>query len=92
MNFWGFTESFMAELESGFPAFLQNEVPKNPPKAEFLLPLHVDELIRAGRASVRVLRTDDRWYGVTYQEDKEPTAAALQSLKDSGIYPDKLWR
>jgi dTDP-glucose pyrophosphorylase len=92
MNFWGFTESFMEELKAGFPAFLENDVPKNPLRAEYLLPKKVDELIHAGRATVKVIGTDDRWYGVTYKEDKEPTVAALQSLKDSGIYPDKLWR
>jgi hypothetical protein len=92
MNFWGFTESFMEELKAGFPEFLKNEVPKNPLKAEYLLPTKVDELIRSGRATVRVINTNDRWYGVTYKEDKEPTIAALQSLKDNGVYPDRLWR
>jgi len=92
MNFWGFGSSFMDELEAGFPAFLEEQVPLNPLKAEYLLPRKVDELINSKKASVRVLPTDDRWYGVTYKEDKEPTSAALQALKDRGLYPDKLWR
>jgi dTDP-glucose pyrophosphorylase len=92
MNFWGFTEGFMEELQRGFPAFLNEAIAENPLKAEYLLPKEVDRLIKSGRASVRVLNTDDRWYGVTYKEDKEPVVAALQALKDAGTYPDKLWR
>jgi NDP-sugar pyrophosphorylase family protein len=92
MNFWGFTEGFMAELEREFPAFLNSAIVENPLKAEYLLPREVDKLIKNGRASVKVLNTDDRWYGVTYKEDKEPVIAALQSLKDSELYPAKLWR
>jgi hypothetical protein len=92
MNFWGFTERFSEELERGFPAFLNGAMAKNPLTEEYLLPKEVDRLIRAGRASVKVLYTDDRWFGVTYKEDKEPVIAALRSLKDSGLYPEKLWR
>jgi hypothetical protein len=92
MNFWGFTQRFMTEMEAGFPAFLDEALQSNPMKAEYLLPRKVDEMIKAGRAAVKVLETDDRWYGVTYKEDKEPVIAALQSLKDNGLYPDKLWR
>ncbi|MDR1953126.1 MAG: nucleotidyltransferase [Clostridiales Family XIII bacterium] len=92
MNFWGFTAGFMAELEREFPAFLAGAMAENPLKAEYLLPKEVDKLIKNGRASVKVLNTDDRWYGVTYKEDKEPVIAALQSLKDSELYPAKLWR
>jgi hypothetical protein len=92
MNFWGFTESFMTELKGGIEGFFANDVPRDPSKAEYLLPRIVDGLIRAGKASVRVLESSDRWYGVTYQEDKEQVMSALRSLKESGLYPDKLWK
>jgi NDP-sugar pyrophosphorylase family protein len=91
MNFWGFTGSFMDELESGLACFFENDVPRDPAKAEYLLPSIVGGLVAVGRASVKVTDTRDRWYGVTYKEDKEQVASALQSLKDRGIYPDKLW-
>jgi hypothetical protein len=94
MNFWGFTPSFMDELASGFPDFLSavQAGRLDSMKAEYLLPLKVDELIRSGKASVQIMNTDERWYGVTYKEDKAPVMAAFQSLKDRGAYPDKLWR
>ncbi|MDR2157243.1 MAG: nucleotidyltransferase, partial [Clostridiales Family XIII bacterium] len=92
MNFWGFTESFMEELERGFPIFLEEAFAENPLKAEYLLPREVDRLLRSGRASVKTLGTDGQWYGVTYREDREPVIAALQALKDKGVYPDTLWR
>lgn len=92
MNFWGFTKSFMDELTRGFPEFLKSALVENPLKSEYLLPKEADSLIKNGKATVKVLNTDDRWYGVTYKEDKAPVVAALQSLKDRGIYPEKLWR
>jgi dTDP-glucose pyrophosphorylase len=91
MNFWGFTESFMAELAGGIAGFFANDVPRNPLKAEYLLPRVVDNLIRAGRATVEVMETDDLWYGVTYKEDKEQVVAALRALKEDGRYPARLW-
>jgi NDP-sugar pyrophosphorylase family protein len=92
MNLWGFTPSFLKELEDGFPVFLEDALRRNPLKGEYLLPTKVDELIRSGRATVKVLETDERWYGVTYREDKAFVSDALQALKDKGYYPDKLWR
>jgi NDP-sugar pyrophosphorylase family protein len=92
LNFWGFPGSFMGELADGLDAFFLYDVPKNPMKAEYLLPRVVDRLLAEGRASVKVMESDDRWYGVTYKEDKEQVAAAMQSLKDAGLYPDRLWR
>jgi NDP-sugar pyrophosphorylase family protein len=91
MNFWGFTESFMGELAKGAGDFFANDVPRDPLKAEYLLPRIVDGLIRSGRASVKVIKTDDRWYGVTYREDKEQVVSALRLLKADGLYPEKLW-
>ena len=90
MNFWGFSADFMKELENHFPAFL-DIVSDNPLKAEYFLPGVVDELLKEGRAEVKVLQSSDKWYGVTYQEDKESVFDALRSMKDKGLYPEVLW-
>lgn len=92
MNLWGFTPGFIAELEAGFPAFLRETMQRNPLKGEYFLPSAVDALLQAGRATVRVLRSDDRWYGVTYREDKPVVMGALRSLAEAGVYPTPLWR
>ena len=92
MNFWGFTSSMMKELEERFPAFLDKAVVENPMKGEYFLPGVVDQLIQEGKAEVKVLNSMDRWYGVTYKEDKESVVDALQSMKDKGEYPDVLWK
>ncbi|MDO4395740.1 MAG: sugar phosphate nucleotidyltransferase [Clostridia bacterium] len=92
MNFWGFTNSFLKELEAGFPAFLDKALAENPLKGEYFLPAVVDKLIKEGRAEAKVLKSDDKWYGVTYKEDKPGVVAALQSMKDKGLYPEKLWK
>jgi hypothetical protein len=91
MNFWGFTESFMDELAKGLIDFFEKDVPQNPAKAEYLLPRIVGRLVTEDRVSVKIMDSRDRWYGVTYKEDREQVVSALQSLKDRGIYPDKLW-
>ena len=92
MNFWGFTNSFLKELEGGFPAFLDKALDQNPLKGEYFLPAVVDRLIKEGKAEAKVLKSGDRWYGVTYKEDKPSVVAALQSMKDKGLYPEKLWK
>ena len=92
MNFWGFTPAMMDEIKAGFPAFLENAIENNPMKGEYLLPECVDKLVKAGKATVRMLKSHDRWYGVTYKEDKESVSASLNSLKTSGLYPDDLWK
>ena len=91
MNMWGFTGSFMEELKAEFPRFLTNLMPKNPEKAEMFLPSAVSKLIDEGKATVKVLRTADKWYGVTYAADKPTVIAALQALTQQGLYPDGLW-
>lgn len=91
MNMWGFTKSMMAEIRDRFAAFLTESLPKNPLKCEYFLPFVVDELIREEKAEVTVLKSKDRWYGVTYKEDKPVVVKAIQSLKDQGLYPQKLW-
>ncbi len=92
MNFWGFTESFVHEMEARFPAFLDKALAENPLKGEYFLPGVVDQLIQEQKASVRVLTSHDKWYGVTYKEDKQGVVDALQSMKDKGLYPEKLWK
>ncbi len=91
MNMWGFSESILEELHARFRAFLEENLEKNPLKCEYFLPFVVDELLGEGRATVKVLTTDDRWYGVTYKEDKPQVVAAIRALKDQGLYPQKLW-
>lgn len=91
MNMWGFTQGFVEEIAQRFPEFLRNEVGENPAKAEFYLPMTVGQLLREGKARVKVLPTGDRWYGVTYAEDKPMVVAALKGLTDQGLYPDGLW-
>ena len=91
MNMWGFTGGFMAELKAYFPDFLQTQMPQNPQKAEMFLPTVVSHLINTSKATVKVLRTGDKWYGVTYAADKPVVIAALKALTDAGKYPDGLW-
>ena len=91
MNMWGFTGGFMEELAAYFPKFLTGDMPKNPQKAEMFLPTVVSHLIGTGKAAVKVLRTGDKWYGVTYAADKPVVIAALQALTAEGKYPDGLW-
>ena len=91
MNMWGFTGGFMKELVKRFPVFLEKSIPENPLKCEYFLPFVVDELIREGKAEVTVLKSHDRWHGVTYKEDKPVVMKAMQDLKDAGKYPQNLW-
>lgn len=91
MNCWLFTESFLKELEGGFTDFLDENIPKNPLKSEWLLPRSVDALLVEGKATVEVLKSFDQWYGVTYQEDKEMVMKAMEELKLNKIYPRELW-
>ncbi len=91
MNFWGFGESFLSLIEKAFPAFLDENLPLNPMKCEYLLPGSVDKLIRAGKADVKVLKSRDQWYGVTYKEDKPGVVAALAQKHAEGLYPSPLW-
>ena len=91
MNMWGFSKSILDEIEKGFPAFLDKGIKENPMKCEYFLPSVVSDLLAEGRATVRVLESEDKWYGVTYKEDKPVVVAAVQALKDEGLYPQKLW-
>ena len=91
MNMWGFVPSFLNELESKFSTFMKTLAVSNPEKAEFFLPFAVDELLHEGKATVKVLRSADKWYGVTYAADKPQVVAALRTMAEEGKYPNGLW-
>ena len=91
MNMWGLTRGFIDEAEARFPAFLDKAMAENPQKGEYFLPSVVSALIEEGKARVKVLRSTDRWYGVTYQADKPVVVAAIAEKTSSGLYPDNLW-
>ena len=90
MNMWGFYPSFFETLAGGFPVFLEG-IGDKAATAEYLLPTIVDGLLRNGSAAVSVLPTDDRWFGVTYAEDKESVREAFRGLIDAGIYKTPLF-
>ena len=92
MNMWGFTPSFMAALKAGFPGFLDRALVENPLKGEYFLPSAVEALMKADKASVRVLTSQDQWYGVTYAADRPVVVQALADMADRGMYPDGLWK
>jgi len=94
MNFWGFTPGIMDELKTRFVTFLDKVADgrEDTMKGEFYIPKVVGELVDEDRAVVKVLTSRDRWYGVTYKEDKPGVMAALQELKDAGVYPEMLWQ
>ncbi len=89
MNTWGLTPAFVKELEKGFPEFLSG-LKEGDIKSEYLLPAIIDKMIRGKRARVTVLGTKDRWFGVTYKEDKESVANSIRDLIRSGVYPERL--
>jgi NDP-sugar pyrophosphorylase family protein len=91
MNMWGFSASILKELQARFRLFLEENLEKNPLKCEYFLPFVVDELLLEGRATVKVLKSADKWYGVTYKEDKPMVVAAVRALKEQGLYPQQLW-
>ncbi len=91
LNMWGFTRSFLDEAWKRFPAFLDRARAENPAKAEYFLPSVVSQLIGEGKARVKVLRSGDKWYGVTYREDKPAVVNAIAGKTKSGLYPDRLW-
>lgn len=89
MNMWGLPPKFLDILESGFEEFLQN-LDENAQKAEYLLPKIIDRLLSEGKANVTVLETKDRWFGVTYKEDKPVVVQAIRKLIEQGVYEEKL--
>ena len=91
MNMWGFSASLLKELKERFPAFLDEAMKTNPLKGEYFLPSVVSELLAEDKADVKVLKSLDKWYGVTYKEDKPVVVNAICKLKAEGKYPEKLW-
>ena len=91
MNFWGFNPTLLDRAAERFPAFMDRALAENPLKGEYLLPTLVGQLIQEGKATVRALSSGDKWYGVTYQEDKPAVSAAIARMTAEGLYPDSLW-
>lgn len=91
MNLWGFTPSFVEEAQRRFAAFLDRTKVENPLKGEYFLPSVVSELIEEKLGRVKVLRSQDKWYGVTYKEDKPVVVDAIRRMTRAGVYPDRLW-
>ena len=90
MNMWGFTPDLFPVLENGFAEFLSSLSPEDL-KKEYLIPVIADQLIKSGKAQVTLLETTDKWFGVTYKEDKASVTAAIRKLIEQGIYPSKLF-
>ena len=90
MNMFGLPAKFMEEVEEGFPKFLAG-IKEDDLKAEYLLPTIIDRCIQEKKGRVRLLETQDKWFGVTYREDKESVVAAIRSLIEAGVYPAKLF-
>lgn len=91
MNMWGLTPEFLNTLEAGFTNFFETAVPEKPLQAEYLLPIFIGELLRGGNCSVKVLPTTDRWFGITYKEDKDMVVENFKKLIDSGTYRSELY-
>lgn len=89
MNLWGFTPDYFDFSEREFVKFLEKDL--NTPKSEYFIPLVVDTLINSGEATVKVLDTDSKWFGVTYAADRPGVVAKFAELHDNGTYPDKLF-
>lgn len=90
MNMWGLPPRFLEELETGFPEFL-DQIPEGNLKAEYLLPRIIDKLIKSDKGKVKVLETRDKWFGVTYQEDKAAVVDSIRRLIEEGVYKEKLY-
>ncbi len=91
MNFWGFQRSFLDEAGERFPLLLRQTLAQHPEKGEVQLPVMVADMLDRGRAQVRVLSSGEKWFGVTYREDKPKVVAALQQKTEQGLYPEDLW-
>lgn len=91
MNMWGLAPEFLETLESGFQDFFEKVVPENLIKAEFLIPTFIGELLTEGRISVKVLRTNDTWYGMTYKEDVAAVKDSFREMLEKGIYREELF-
>ena len=91
MNMWGLTPDFLDVLENGFKEFFEKEVPSNPQKAEYLIPIFIGELLEQGKMSVKVLKTNDTWYGMTYHEDVAVVKDSFKKMLETGVYKADLF-
>ena len=91
MNMWGLTPEFLNVLEKGFVAFFEKEVPANPLKAEYLIPIFIGQLLEKGQMAVKVLKTNDTWYGMTYREDVEAVRESFHKMLAEGVYTEELF-
>lgn len=91
MNCWGFTPEYFKTLEQGMTDFMEKDIPARPEKAEYYILTAVQNEIDRGSATVKVLKTTAKWFGVTYRDDRPGVVAAIRSLIDAGVYPEKLW-
>lgn len=91
MNMWGLTPDFLKILEEEFEEFFEKEVPENPLKSEYLIPIFIGELLAEDKMSVKVLRTNDTWYGMTYKEDVEAVRESFREMLAEGIYKEDLF-
>ena len=91
MNMWGLTPDFLQTLEKGFAEFFKEEVPANPLKAEYLIPIYIGELLKKDQMSVKVLRTNDTWYGMTYHEDVAAVKESFRQMLADGVYKEDLF-
>ena len=91
MNMWGLTPDFLDVLENGFKEFFEKGVPSNPQKAEYLIPIFIGELLEQGKMSVKVLKTNDTWYGMTYHEDVAAVKDSFKKMLETGVYKADLF-
>ena len=91
MNMWGLTPDFLTTLEEGFKEFFEKEVPGNPLKTEYLIPIFIGELLEHGKMSVKVLKTNDTWYGMTYHEDVAAVKDSFKRMLENGVYKTDLF-
>ena len=91
MNMWGLTPDFLQTLEKGFAEFFEKEVPANPLKAEYLIPIYIGDLLKKDQMSVKVLRTNDTWYGMTYHEDVAAVKESFRQMLADGVYKEELF-
>ena len=91
MNMWGLTPDFLNVLEEGFKEFFEKEVSENPLKSEFLIPIFIGEMLEQGKMSVKVLKTNDTWYGMTYQEDVAAVKDSFKKMLEKGVYKADLF-
>ncbi len=91
MNMWGLTPAFLETLEEGFKVFFKEEVPENPMKAEYLIPIFIGQQLDQGKMSVKVLKSNDTWYGMTYKEDVAAVKESFSEMLKDGLYREDLY-